>query len=156
MYSGITVTWNGSIIVARTTRNVASLPLHRILESAYATGMHETTTPIVDSVAITNVFLVYVNSGILWKTSVKFRPAERARPQVRAQDLLISHQRRQDDEDHGEQEDRGHGDHHRVVAHGQEELPAPHLRRDRARDDRLRGPRFDRRREGRGYRKPPW
>src|SRR4029450_12960690 len=34
--------------------------------------MHETTTPIVDSEAITNVFLVYVNRGIAWKTSVKF------------------------------------------------------------------------------------
>ena len=34
--------------------------------------MHETTTPIVDSEAITNVFRVYANSGILWKTSVKF------------------------------------------------------------------------------------
>src|SRR4249919_298035 len=34
--------------------------------------MHETTTPIVDNVATTKVFLVYVNSGIAWKTSVKF------------------------------------------------------------------------------------
>jgi len=58
MYSGITVTWNGSIIVDRTTRNVASRPFHRIRESAYATGMHETTTPIVDSEATRNVFRV--------------------------------------------------------------------------------------------------
>ena len=45
---------------------------------------------------------------------------------------------------------------HRVVAHRQQEPPAPHLRRDRARGDLLRGPRFGRRGESRGYRKPPW
>ena len=48
---GTAVTWAGSIIVASTSRNVASRPRHWSRENAYATGTLEATTPIVATTA---------------------------------------------------------------------------------------------------------
>ena len=52
------MTCTGSMIVDSTMRNEALRPRHRIRESAYATGMHDTTTPTVASVEIVTVFRV--------------------------------------------------------------------------------------------------
>ena len=40
------VTWAGSMIVESTRMNTACLPRQSILDSAYATGTLDTTTPI--------------------------------------------------------------------------------------------------------------
>ena len=43
--------WTGSIIATSTAMNTTSRPFQRSRESAYATGMLETSTPIVASTA---------------------------------------------------------------------------------------------------------
>src|SRR5690349_15670862 len=46
-YSGSAVTWKGNISVAKTRTNTTWRPRHFIRDNAYATGIDESTTPIV-------------------------------------------------------------------------------------------------------------
>ena len=44
-YSGMSVTWVGSIIVASTSTNTMSRPGHLTMANPYATRLHETRVP---------------------------------------------------------------------------------------------------------------
>src|SRR6478752_5234213 len=54
-YCGSSVTWNGRMIVAIRTTNIAFLPGKRNRAKPYATRIDENTAPIVDRIAIPNV-----------------------------------------------------------------------------------------------------
>src|SRR5829696_2848606 len=60
------------MIVASTITNAASRPRQRRRDSAYATGIDDSTTPSVDRIATVIVFAVYRSTGIVSKTSAKF------------------------------------------------------------------------------------
>ena len=66
------MTWVGSINVASTIRKTVWRPRHRSLDSAYATGTDDSTTPTVESTAYSVEFRAYRHSGKMWKTSLKF------------------------------------------------------------------------------------
>src|SRR2546428_9393215 len=72
-YSGMIVTWVGSISVASTRMNTICRPRHRIRDRAYATGIEEATVPTVVSTAYTTVLEEYVTSGTNLKTVLKLR-----------------------------------------------------------------------------------
>ena len=55
-YCGMSVTWNGRMIVAMRMTNSAFLPRNRNRANPKATRIEDATAPIVDSRAITNVF----------------------------------------------------------------------------------------------------
>ncbi len=66
------MTWVGSMSVERTSRKTTFRPRQSMREKAYATGMHETTTPTVERPAYRNVFQVYRAKLMLLNTSWKF------------------------------------------------------------------------------------
>src|SRR5215471_8250877 len=55
-YSGIIVTWVGSIIVASTITNTMSRPGHLTIANPYATRLHETRVPMTEGTAYSSVF----------------------------------------------------------------------------------------------------
>ncbi len=63
-------------------------------------------------------------------------PAERVRPEVRGQRLLVRHQRREDDEGERREEEDGEDDQHAVVRDADQEAPPPHMRRRLPPNDR--------------------